>query len=160
MHLIRLSTNSNQTSIGQVDRKAFWILSSKIYRTVPKTHLTFKHTRYLQSDELAELRDYHKDKDIIISVAASISVIGSAAIIWHILRSHKGFSSSTYHRLVFGLCVGDLMSSLGYAVNSTAAPIIIVGTMVTMYRTVRKIERMAVDTPWLAASMLQRFQNF
>ena len=57
----------------------------------------------------------------IFPVSASISMIGSTAIIWHILRSHKGLSS-TYHRLVFGLCVGDLMSSLAFAVNTKAVP--------------------------------------
>ena len=73
------------------------------------------------SDELAELRNNQKITNIITSVSASISIIGSAAIIWHILRSHKGLSS-TYHRLVFGLCVGDLMVSFAFAVNAAAAP--------------------------------------
>ena len=85
------------------------------------TEDTFDFHAYLQSDELADWREYRKVEGIIRSVSASVSAIGSAAIIWHILRSHKGLSS-TYHRLVFGLCVGDLMSSVAYALNSTAAP--------------------------------------
>ena len=58
---------------------------------------------------------------ILTSVSGSISVIASSATMWHILRSHKGLSS-TYHRLVFGLCVGDVLFSLALAFNSTAAP--------------------------------------
>ena len=81
------------------------------------TEDTFDFQAFLQSDELAELRDYQKVESIIYSVSASISVIGSAATISHILRSHKGLSS-TYHRLVFGLCVGDLMASFAWAFNS------------------------------------------
>ena len=83
--------------------------------------VSFDFQAYLQSDEFASWRDYQKITDIIISVSASVSIIGSAATMWHILRSHKGLSS-TYHRLVFGLCVGDLMFSLAVAFNSTAAP--------------------------------------
>ena len=85
------------------------------------TEVTFDFQEFLQSDELAELRDFSKGRDIIYSVSASISVIGSAATICHIIRTHKGLSS-TYHRLVFGLCVGDLMASFAFAFNSTPAP--------------------------------------
>ena len=66
--------------------------------------------------------DIQKIQCILTSVSGSISVIASSATMWHILRSHKGLSS-TYHRLVFGLCVADLMSSFAFAFNSTAAPI-------------------------------------
>ena len=85
------------------------------------TEDTFDFQAFLQSNELVELRDFAKGRDIIYSVTGSISVISSAAIICHILRTHKGLSS-TYHRLVFGLCVGDLMSSFAFAFGSTATP--------------------------------------
>ena len=39
----------------------------------------------------------------------------------HILRSNKGLSS-TYHRLVFGLCISDFMSSFAYAFSSIPVP--------------------------------------
>jgi len=65
------------------------------------------------------LRDNKKVNGIIRSVSASISIIGSAAIIWHILPSHKGLLS-TYHRLLSGLCIGDLITSFAYVFNSTA----------------------------------------
>ena len=68
----------------------------------------------LTSDQIA-------NRAISFSVSGTISIIGSVATIWHILRSHKGLSS-TYHRLLLGLCVGDLMSSFAYAVNSLAVP--------------------------------------
>ena len=85
------------------------------------TEESFDFQAFLQSDELAELRDNRKVEGIIYSVSASISIIGSAATICHILRTHKGISS-TYHRLVFGLCVGDLMASFVWAFGSTAVP--------------------------------------
>ena len=85
------------------------------------TQGTFDFQAFLQSDELAEWRDFTKITDIIFSVTGSVSFIGSSAIIWHILRSHQGLSS-TYHRLVFGMCVGDLISSFAIAINSIAAP--------------------------------------
>ena len=42
------------------------------------TEDNFDFQAYLQSDELAELRDYQKVASIIIFVSASISIIGSA----------------------------------------------------------------------------------
>ena len=83
-----------------------------------RTDDKFDFQAYLQSDGLSQWRDHQKVESIIRSVSASISIIGSAAIIWHILRSHKGLSS-TYHQLVFGLCVSDLMVSFGWTINST-----------------------------------------
>ena len=74
-----------------------------------------------ESDQLAKWHNFAKDRDIIYSVTGSISIISSAAIMWHILRSYKGLSSA-YHRLVFGLCVGDLITSFAFAVNAAAAP--------------------------------------
>ena len=85
------------------------------------TEGTFDFQAFLQSDELAELRDFEKVLSIIYPVSGSISIIGSAATIFHILRTHKGLSS-TYHRLVVGLCVGDLISSLAWAFGSLAVP--------------------------------------
>jgi hypothetical protein len=41
-------------------------------------------------------------------MAGSISITASAAIIWHILRSYDGLST-TYHRLVLGLCIADIV---------------------------------------------------
>ena len=85
------------------------------------TEDTFDFQAFLQSDWLADFRYFNKVENVIRSVSSSISIIGSAAIIFHILRTHKGLSS-TYHRLVFGLCVGDLMASFAFAFNSTPAP--------------------------------------
>ena len=74
-------------------------------------------------DELAQHEfAIRKVQSILLFVSGSISIIASSATMWHIHRSHKGLSS-TYHRLVFGLCVADLMSSFAFAFNSTAAPI-------------------------------------
>lgn len=58
---------------------------------------------------------------IILMVAGSISFIASSAIIYHISRAHK-WLSTTYHRLMFGLCIADMMSSLAYAPSTTVTP--------------------------------------
>ena len=86
--------------------------------------MAFDFQAYLQSDELAELLHFSKIRDTTCySVSSgSISAIGSAATIWHILRSHKGLSTTTYNRLVFGLCVSVLMSLLSWSVGATAVP--------------------------------------
>ena len=85
------------------------------------TEDNFDFQAYLQSNELDELRNLQQKSGIIRTVSASISVIWSATTICHILRSHKGLSS-TYHRLVFGLCVGDLMASFAWIPSSIAVP--------------------------------------
>ena len=98
------------------------MVSRSIMSNSTRTEDTIDFQAYLHSeDELSELRDFAKGRDIIYSVTGSISIISSAAIIWHILWSHKRLSS-TYHRLVVGLCVSDLMTSFAFAFNSTATP--------------------------------------
>ena len=54
-------------------------------------------------------------------ISGSVSTIASTCLAVHILRSNHGLST-TYHRLVFGLSVGDIMSSFGYALASTMVP--------------------------------------
>ena len=55
------------------------------------------------------------------STTGALSLISSAAIIWHILRSNNSLST-TYHRLVFGLCVGDILSSLAHFASTSTIP--------------------------------------
>jgi hypothetical protein len=76
---------------------------------------------FLQSDLLAGKRRIHLVVAIIRHVAGSISLIASTAIIWHILRSYDGLST-TYHRLVFGLCICDIILSSVIALSTTMAP--------------------------------------
>ena len=76
---------------------------------------------FLQSDLLAEARRKKKTVAIVRHMAGSISIIASAAIIWHILRSYDGLST-TYHRLVFGLCICDIILSSVIALSTTMAP--------------------------------------
>ena len=66
---------------------------------------------FLQSDLLAEARRKKKTVAIVRHMAGSISIIASAAIIWHILRSYDGLST-TYHRLVLSLCIADIVFHL------------------------------------------------
>jgi hypothetical protein len=76
---------------------------------------------FLNSDLLATIRNQIKTLDIIFRTTGSVSTIASACLVVHILRSHHGLST-TYHRLVFGLCIGDILSSFGQALTSTMVP--------------------------------------
>jgi hypothetical protein len=49
------------------------------------------------------------------------SLIASTLLITHILRSHECLST-TYHRLIFGLSVADIISSIGFSLSSIMAP--------------------------------------
>ena len=55
------------------------------------------------------------------SMSGSISFIASSAVLYHILRSHKGLST-TYHRLVFGLCFADVIFSFAAALGQIMSP--------------------------------------
>ena len=72
---------------------------------------------FLKSDALVIKRQEGKNVLVARCVSGSLSVIASTAIIWHILRSRARLST-TYHRLVFGLCIGDIIYS--FANFSTA----------------------------------------
>ena len=75
----------------------------------------------LRSDLLADQRNFEKLRAIVLMVSGPISFTSSAAIVYHILRSYKGLSTS-YHRLVFGLCVTDMITSLTQALSSVLTP--------------------------------------
>jgi hypothetical protein len=76
---------------------------------------------FLNSDILATRRNQNKTYDIIYHTTGSVSTIASTCLAVHILRSNHGLST-TYHRLVFGLSVGDILSSFGFALGSTMVP--------------------------------------
>ena len=77
---------------------------------------------FLNSNLPATIRNQIKTYAIIHRITGSVSTIASTCLIVHILRSHRGLST-TYHRLVFGLCIGDIMSSFAQALSSrTMAP--------------------------------------
>ncbi len=58
---------------------------------------------------------------ILRSVSGISSTISSSTLIWMIARSHKGLST-TQHRILLGLSICDLISSLGYSTFSSIAP--------------------------------------
>ena len=65
---------------------------------------------FLLSDELAAAKKGLKKGTILSHISGSISLIASTALVWHILRSYDGLST-TFHRLLFGLCIADIISS-------------------------------------------------
>ena len=58
---------------------------------------------------------------ILRHVAGSISLIASSILVWSVLRSHIRLSS-TFNRLLFGLCVADIMSSCAYMLSTVMIP--------------------------------------
>ena len=76
---------------------------------------------FLQSDLFASWRSFEMKITIAQRTSGSISFIASMLLVTHILRSHE-FLSSTYHRLIFGLSAGDIISSFVIALSSTMTP--------------------------------------
>lgn len=54
-------------------------------------------------------------------ISGILSFIASSILAWHILRSHERLST-TFNRLLFGLCVADIMASFAYALGSVMTP--------------------------------------
>ncbi len=76
---------------------------------------------FLKSDVLANGRYDVKLSTTITRTSACISVIASALLIAHILRSHQGLST-TYHRLVFGISFSDIVFSFAIALGTVMVP--------------------------------------
>ena len=76
---------------------------------------------FLNSDLLAARRNQIKTRGVIFHTLGTVSTIASTCLVLHILRSHHGLST-TYHRLMFGLCIADILSSFGFALGSTMVP--------------------------------------
>lgn len=76
---------------------------------------------FLESDLLSSQRKTIAKIHSIRFVMAPLSLAASIALICHILRSPKGLST-TYHRLLLGLSVADIMSSLANSLNSAMTP--------------------------------------
>ena len=74
-------------------------------------------------DQFHELRDGNgKASAIVRSIMAIVSIIASSLLIWMIRRSYIGFTN-TFHRVLFGLCVADILYSLGSAHFNFTAPV-------------------------------------
>jgi len=76
---------------------------------------------FLNSDLLAARRNQIKTRGVIFHTLGTVSTIASMCLVVHILRSHHGLST-TYHRLVLGLSIGDIMSSFANVLGSTMVP--------------------------------------
>jgi hypothetical protein len=76
---------------------------------------------FKQSDLCAAERSLYMKYNIAYRTSGSISFIASMLLIIHILRSHECLST-TYHRLIFGLSVADIISSFCYILSSTMIP--------------------------------------
>ena len=88
---------------------------------------SFNYTAALEAAEAAgdlpSLLFYQMGDKVVITrhFSGSISMIASATLMWTILRSHVGLSE-TFNRLLFGLCVADVISSFANMLSSIAMP--------------------------------------
>ena len=71
---------------------------------------------------IEQYRNQTQKFSIIQRVSGSLSLVGSLCIVIHILRSHHRLST-TYHRLMLGLSLGDILVSVfAYLPNSVMVP--------------------------------------
>jgi hypothetical protein len=68
-----------------------------------------------------EILEDSKKYGIIQTVTASVSLIASTTIIWIIFRSRTRLST-TFHRLLFGLCIADIISSFAQSLSTSMVP--------------------------------------
>ena len=64
---------------------------------------------------------YTRTYVIVQTVSSMISWISSIAIIWMIFRSYEKLST-TFHRLLLGLCIADIFSSFALSFSTLPAP--------------------------------------
>mmetsp|Transcript_13956 Transcript_13956/g.15524 ORF Transcript_13956/g.15524 Transcript_13956/m.15524 type:complete len:481 (+) Transcript_13956:139-1581(+) len=78
---------------------------------------------FLQSNLLTSTRNTITIFGIIRMIGGATSTIASIALIVHILRTEEGVCSpKAYHRLIFGLSVADVLSSLWFSLGPTMLP--------------------------------------
>ena len=62
-----------------------------------------------------------KGYSITRSISSLVSIASSVTLIWMICRSHFG-PSTTYHRLLLGLCIADIMLSISVSLFTITTP--------------------------------------
>ena len=108
--------------VAIIDTSNFINSTSTTHMTTDPTSPVFDFEAYLKSDELASMYNSIKRGRVTWQVMGSLSAIASISIITHILRSHHGLST-TYHRLVFGLSVADVIYSFfSFLLNNIMLP--------------------------------------
>ena len=78
----------------------------------------------LVDGRLVSTSDYQRQTRtyaIVQTVSSMLSCIASIAIIWIIFRSHEELST-IFHRLLFGLCVADIISSFAQSFSTLPSP--------------------------------------
>ncbi len=79
-------------------------------------------TEWDHAESFNEARDSHgRATAILRSISGIVSIIASSTLIWIILRSHAGLSK-TYHRLLLGMSIADILFSLSAAHFNSMAP--------------------------------------
>ncbi len=96
------------------------------YESVYVNDYEHEFIRYLNDgnsppNENEDLNNKSKLYAITSATTGSVSFICSMTIVCIILRSHAGLSK-TYHRLLLGMCIGDMISSLVYMMSTAVMP--------------------------------------
>ncbi len=76
---------------------------------------------FLKSELLLKERSNLETYTILNRISGSISIIASALLVIHILRSPEGLST-TYHRLMFGISITDILYSSAFCLGSLMVP--------------------------------------
>jgi len=76
---------------------------------------------FLDSNLLTSIRNNIEIYGMMYSTSGAISTIASTCLIVHILRSDDCLSK-TYHRLIFGLSIADILSSLAFILGPIMIP--------------------------------------
>jgi hypothetical protein len=84
-------------------------------------NMTFSFDGFLKSDQIVTLRNEMKIVGIARCISGSISSISSICLACIIIRSRDGLST-VFHRLLFGVCISDIMSSFAAALSNFVVP--------------------------------------
>lgn len=82
--------------------------SNRFLEEQTDSNLSLKEILQANADIIDYRETQSKTSAIIKFFSGIISILASCALIWMIRRSHLGLST-TYHRLILGLCVSDLI---------------------------------------------------
>ena len=102
------------------------ILSKMMDETWISSNTPFHFITYIEGTSIKEIwalyLQVREPYVILRHVAGSISLIASSILVWNVLRSHIGLSS-TFNRLLFHLCVADIvMSSCAHMLSTVMVP--------------------------------------
>ena len=95
--------------------------TSVVTEVTDASHEETDFNTWLKSDDHAALYTEIKTFSIMRHISGTLSLVASITLVWILLRSHVRLSTTT-NRLLFALCVADIMSSSAHVFSSFVAP--------------------------------------